>query len=171
VRFCRGFLSFMVMTICIEISTVIEVAEKENKKGRMTVEEAGHRGGEAVSHKVPRIREEDIERGAYPAGKPEAEPRPPITVPKGIKRGEMTMRQAGHLGGRAVSHKLQRTGEEKGEKIMSQEEWREKAKETLHKAGEKGGHKAGEEVAGKVPRIREENKERGARPLKGEKKR
>ena len=50
---------------------------------------------------------------------------------------------------------------------MSEEGWEKRAKETLHKAGVKGGHKAGEEVAGKVPRIRKENKERGAYPLKG----
>jgi hypothetical protein len=52
----------MVMATRAKIFTVIDVAEKEKKKGEMTVEEAGHRGGEAVSHKLPRIGEENKEK-------------------------------------------------------------------------------------------------------------
>jgi hypothetical protein len=96
------------------------VAE-HRKKGEMTVREAGHlgikkvahKGGEATASKVRRIREENKEMG------PDYE-----KELQGKKKGEMTVAEAGHLGGK------------------------------------KGGHKGGETVAKKVPRIREENIER-----------
>ncbi len=94
------------------------------KKGEMTVREAGHlgmkkvahKGGEAVASKVPRIREENREMDEARYGKAHE---------KG--KGEMTVSEAGHLGGK------------------------------------KGGHKGGEEVAKKAGGIYEENKEREAR--------
>ena len=63
-----------------EYHLVINVAERE-KKGEMTVREAGHlgikkvasKGGKAVAEKVPRIREENKEMEARPETKEERE--------------------------------------------------------------------------------------------------
>ena len=99
----------------------------------------------------------------------EVDHRPVINVAEHKKKGDMTVREAGHLGikkvaskgGEATASKVPRIREENREMEVHTRKGLEKGEMTVreagHLGGKKGGHKAGEEVARKVPRIREEN--------------
>jgi hypothetical protein len=88
------------------------------------------------------------------------------------KKGEMTVREAGHLGikkvaskgGEATASKVPRIREENREMEIHPRKDLEKGEMTVreagHLGGKKGGHKGGETVAKKAPHIRAENIER-----------
>ncbi len=90
------------------------------------------------------------------------------------KKGEMTVREAGHLGikkvaskgGKATAAKVPRIQEENREMEVRPRKDLEKGEMTVREAGhiggKTGGHKGGEAVAGKAGRIHEENREREA---------